>query len=175
MTFAVDDTDNGAARKRLDPVILRLRLTERAEWAQRNRNEFVRGTTSMQKMLGGLVLVLLSTAAQAALTTDTASALYANTLVVRDQGTGSIGILQVNSDHTYTAQVTQNGRPIVVSGVWTLMADGSTVCLTPTSVGTGSSSLTAGCVPLAGHNVGDRWLTANTLSQGLDVSLKQGR
>lgn len=129
----------------------------------------------MHKTVGALAFVLLGTAAQAALTTDTASALYANTLVVRDQGTGSVGILRVNSDHSYTAQVTQNGRPVVVSGVWTLMADGLTVCLTPTSVGTDSTSLTAGCVPLAGHNVGDRWITANTQRQGLDVSLTQGR
>ena len=129
---------------------------------------------AMRPTFVAVALALLSIAARGA-TVDTAAALYANTLVVRDQGTGSQGFLQLNSDGTFTAEVSQNGHPLGVSGTWKLMADGTTICLTQTSAGAQPTPFTSGCSPLAGHNVGDRWFAANDQNQALDLALRQGR
>lgn len=115
-------------------------------------------------------LALTSVVASGAVV-DPMAAFYGNVAIVKDQGTGYSGTLQLNSDHTYLANVTDGGRQVIAAGVWQLGADGRTVCLTSTAP-IHANPVTVGCSSYGGHTVGDHWSVTNDRNQQLDIRLE---
>jgi len=129
----------------------------------------------MRLTLGVALTALLFGPSVFAASSDTMAGLYSKTVAITDRGTGAVSTLWLNSDHSYIAVVSQNGMPTRVTGIWAPQPNGSTVCLSPRSMGGISTPATAGCIPLGGHAAGDSWTAANDSNQQLDFAVSAGQ
>ncbi len=129
-------------------------------------------TLSAAAALAGAVMM----AAGAAYADDPMAAIYANTVVSKDEATGISSRLMFNQNGSYTGQIEgKDGKPVSVTGTWSLKDDGKTICLTAPAAPGAKEAPKASCSPLTAHNVGDSWKITNDQQQTFDVSIVAGR
>jgi hypothetical protein len=104
-------------------------------------------------------------------TADPLTPLYSNTLTVRSTLTNDTSTILFAPNHTLLLTVIRNGRPLRISGLWTIGADNSSVCVQPSPLGAVAIPLTARCLPLVGHMAGDHWTALDDSNHSIDLTL----
>ena len=110
--------------------------------------------------------------ATAAYADDMLSSSYGNTVVTKNEKTGTVQKTMLNADGTYTATGTDpSGASTSTAGTWA-MKDAATMCMTPKAGTPGPSII---CTPVAKHAVGDNWTVTTEQGEMLNVSIVAGR